>query len=284
MDQAAHFFERGWVGLAPDPAVARWAAKALPVAEACLADPGHRARWMRCGGTWFAGVNVFPNDAIGGVPDAGRPAAGAACADVPAGTVPPLAGAPVAFAERALGLAGFGWDPGQVSACFAGYPRPWEGESEAAFRFRRDRDAAHVDGLLRFDGRRRRLGEVHGFILGLPLDDAPAEAAPLVVWEGSHEIMRQAFRHRFAGLPPERWADEDITDAYLGARSAAFARCRRVVVHAKPGAAYIVHRLALHGIAPWTAGAGCGAARRMIVYFRPDPFPGKPPGWWLERP
>ena len=276
MAEAARFFERGWVRFARDPAIAEWARKALPVAEGCLADPGHRERWLRCGGTWFAGVNVFPNDATGAVPGGWN------------GGVPPLAGAPVSFAASALGLSGLAWDPAQVSVCFPGYPRPWEGESEAAFRFRRDRDAAHVDGLLRFDGRRRCLGEVHGFILGLPLDDAPAEAAPLVVWEGSHEIMRDAFRARLAGLPPERWAAEDVTEAYLAARRAALERCRRVPVHARPGEAYMLHRLVLHGVAPWAAGddgaAGCGAARRMIVYFRPDPFPGAPPGWWLGRP
>ena len=270
MTEAARFLDRGWVRFPRDPAVVAWAAAARPVAEACLADPRHRARWLRCGGTWFAGVNVFPNDAAGAVPD--RP-------------VPPLTGAPVDFVAETLGLSGFAWDAGQVSVCFSGYPQPWEGESEAAFRFRRDRDAAHVDGLMRFDGRRRRLGEVHGFILGLPLDAAPPEAAPLVVWEGSHEVMRQAFRDRLAGLPPGAWAAEDVTDAYVAARRQAFERCRRVAVHARPGEAYLVHRLALHGVAPWPAGGRpARAARRMIVYFRPDPFPGAPPGWWLERP
>lgn len=280
MTDARQFRDSGWVRLPHDPEVAGWAARARPVAEACLADPGHRARWLRCGGTWFAGVNVFPNDAAGAVPDEG---------------VPPLAGAPVAFAATELGLSGLAWDAGQVSACFPGYPQPWDGESEAAFRFRRDRDAAHVDGLLRFDGRRRRLGELHGFILGLPLDEAPQDAAPLVVWEGSHEIMRQAFRDRLAGVPPEDWAAEDVTDAYVAARRTAFERCRRVPVHALPGECYLVHRLALHGVAPWAAGsgtigsgtedrAGDRAARRMIAYFRPDPFPDAPPGWWLDRP
>ncbi len=267
MTDASLFLDRGWVRFPRDPVLADWAARALPVAEVCLAEPGHRQRWLRCGGTWFAGVNVFPNDAVGAVPGQG---------------VPRLAGPPVAFAQTALGLSGFDWDAGQVSVCFPGYPRPWEGESESAFRFRRDRDAAHVDGLTRFAGRRRRLGEVHAFILGLPLDDAPPDAAPLVVWEGSHEIMRQAFRDRFAGLPPDAWAAEDITDAYVAARRMAFERCRRVPVNARPGASYLVHRLALHGAAPWSAGEG--VARRMIVYFRPDPFPGTPPGWWLERP
>lgn len=265
------FFERGWVRFPHDPAVADWVAAVRPVAEDCLADHAHRARWLRCGGTWFAGVNVLPNNAAGAVPGRG---------------VRPLAGAPVAFVTEVLGFAGFDWDRGQVSVCFPGYPRPWEDEDEAAFRFRRDRDAAHVDGLMRVDGRRRRIGEPHGFILGLPVDDVGPEAAPLVVWEGSHEIMRAAFRDRLAGLPADRLAGEDITDAYVAARRAAFERCPRVPVHARPGEAYIVHRLALHGVAPWPVdlAAGPGAERRMVVYLRPDPFPGAPVTWWLERP
>ncbi|HET7408731.1 MAG TPA: hypothetical protein VFJ13_00890 [Paracoccaceae bacterium] len=264
-DVAAQFFRAGWVRFPHDPAVAAWAATARPVAEDCIANPQHRARWLRCGGTWFAGVSVFPNDASGAVPGRG---------------VPPLGGAPVRFVAQALGLSGFDWDPAQVSACFSDYPQPTEGESEAAFRFRRDRDAAHVDGLTRFDGRRRP-GERHGFILGLPLSDSPAEAAPLVVWEGSHEIVRRTLGDRLAGVAPERWAEEDVTDAYVAARREAFGTCRRVVVHASPGSAWLVHRLALHGVAPWRAGDG---PPRIVAYFRPDPFPNVSPEWWLDRP
>jgi len=260
------FFRSGWVRFPHDAAVADWAARARPVAEACLAQPGHRRRWLRCGRTWFVGVNVFPNDAAGAVPEAG---------------VPPLAGPPVRFVAEVLGLAGVDWDRAQVSVCFPGYPRRSAGESEAAFRFRLDRDAAHVDGLRRVEGRRRRLGERHGFILGLPLTDGPADAAPLVVWEGSHEIIRRALRARLAEVPPERWAGEDLTDAYAAARRECFETCRRAPVHARPGEAYLIHRLALHGVAPWAAEA---VGERAIAYFRPDPFPGIAPDWWLERP
>ena len=49
-----------------------------------------------------------------------------------------------------------------------------------------------------------------------------------------------------------------------------FESCERVVVHAEPGEAYIVHRLALHGVAPWVDGAEAGPDGRMIVYFRPE--------------
>ncbi|HEX7081590.1 MAG TPA: hypothetical protein VF329_11300 [Gammaproteobacteria bacterium] len=262
---AAQFFRGGWVRFPHAPEVADWAARARPVAEACVADPEQRARWLRCGGTWFVGVNVFPNDAAGAVPEAG---------------VPPLAGPPVEFIAEALKLA-VGWDRGQISACFPGYPRPSAGESAAAFRFRRDRDAAHVDGLQRFESRRRRLGELQGFILGVPLTDAPAGAAPLVVWEGSHEVMRRALRARLADVPTERWRDEDLTDAYVAARRECFETCRRVPLHARPGESYLIHRLALHGVAPWSAAP---AGERLIAYFRPNPFPDAAPDWWLDRP
>jgi hypothetical protein len=263
---AAQFFHSGWLRFPHDPAIADWAARARPVAKACLAHPEHRARWLRCGGTWFVGVNVFPNDADGAVAEAG---------------VPLLAGPPVRFISEMLGLTDVALDRAQVSVCLPGYPRPTAGESEAAFRFRRDRYAAHVDGLRRFENRRRRLGEPHGFILGLPLTEAPADAAPLVVWEGSHEIIRRALRARLASIPPGRWADEDVTDAYVAARRECFEVCRRVPVHARPGEAYLIHRLALHGVAPWAAEE---EGERTIAYFRPNPFAGAAPEWWLERP
>jgi hypothetical protein len=262
---AEQFQQTSWIRFPRDQAVAEWVLRARPVAERCVADAALRARWMRCGGTWFIGVNVLPNDTTGAIASAG---------------VPPLEGAPVRFIEGVLELP-VALDHAQVSVCFPGYPQPSAEEPEAAFRFRRERDAAHVDGVRRSEGRRRRLGDSHGFILGLPLTNVPPDAAPLVVWEGSHEVIRNAFRARLQHLPPERWADEDITDAYVAARRECFERCRRVLVHAEPGEAYVVHRLALHGIAPWRAD---NAGKRVIAYFRPNPFPGRGRGWWLERP
>jgi len=268
MTPEERFFQAGWSRFPHDRAVAAWAEAARPVAEACLADEAARRAWLRCGGTWFAGVNIFPNDAAGAVPEAG---------------VPPLSGGVIDFLAQALGLSGFAWDKAQISVCFPGYPQPWEGESDSAFRFRRDRDAAHVDGVLRDEVRRRSLGETHGFILGLPLVEAHEDAAPLVVWEGSHERVRAAFRARFAGIAPAEWAAEDITEAYQAVRREIFESCRRVPVWARPGEAYLVHRLALHGVAPWAA-PHCpeGGPPRMIAYFRPDIAPGAAPDWWLE--
>lgn len=260
------FFALGWQRFPFDADVADWVRRATPVAEETLNDPDQRRQWLRCGGTWFAGVNALPNDAHAAVPEQ---------------DVPPLTGTVVDFIRDRLGLQGFAWDPAQVSVCFPGYPQPWDGETDAAFGFRKNRDAAHVDGLTRTPPDRRRfLGEVHGFILGLPMSDPGPEAAPVTVYEGSHERMRAAFLDRFAGIAPKDWSTEDVTDIYVATRRACFEQCRRVKIYAKPGEAYLIHRLALHGVAPWGEGEG----KRMIAYFRPDPFPGADPDWWLERP
>ena len=262
------YLSRGWTIFPWDSRIANWVAKALPVAHRIAEDRDLRRQWLRCGGTWFAGVNALPNDRFGAVPQHG---------------VPALGGKAVEFAQNVSGLTDIEWDPAQISICYPGYPQPWEGESPSAFRFRRDRDAAHVDGLMRQDpGRRRKLGETHAFILGLPMTDVPGRAAPLVVYEGSHEIIRTAFQARFAGIVPEHWTEEDLTDAYVAARREAFERCPRVTVAARPGEAYLVHRLAVHGVAPWSSDRTDGM--RMIAYFRPEPGQGHGPDWWLNAP
>lgn len=261
----AGFFTRGWAAFAPEPSVAEWVAAAAPLAAEIAADPEARAAWLRCGGTWFAGVNVFPNGPDGGVP----------------GRVPPLPSAILAVLRDLLGFDGLAFDRAQISVCYPGYPQPWEGESDAAFRFRRDRDAAHLDGLLRDAARRRYPGEVHGFILGIPLTEAHPEAAPLVVYERSQEILRAALAERLAGIPPTDWATEDVTEVYQAARRRVFETCARVPVTVPLGGWYLVHRLALHGVAPWRAEGG--GTPRAVCYFRPDPFPGQGPGWWLQR-
>jgi hypothetical protein len=59
-----------------------------------------------------------------------------------------------------------------------------------------------------------------------------------------------------------------------------FEACPRVALTAKPGEAYVVHRLALHGCAPWQGGAQTEDGR-MIIYFRPQYDSPEP---WLEAP
>ena len=156
------------------------------------------------------------------------------------------------------------------------------GESAAAFRYRREKAAAHVDGIVpEGPGRCRHLRHHHAFILGLPMVEASPDASPFTVWEGSHEVVRDALRDRLGGVPTEQWGDEDITDAYQAARRRIFAACRPVEISARPGEAYLVHRLALHGIAPWGKQAVAGRDGRMICYFRPE-F-GSAANWLSER-
>ena len=89
----------------------------------------------------------------------------------------------------------------------------------------------------------------------------------MMVWEGSHLLMRDAFAAVLTDVAPANWGEVDLTDMYQATRRLCFETCKRVVVHAAPGEAYVIHRLALHGVAPW---AEVPDACRMIAYFRPD--------------
>ena len=257
------FYRDGWCRFGFDSALAEWVEHALPVARATVVDPAN-GQWLRYGGTWFAGVNVLLNGADGAVPGG-----------------PVLSGVAVDFIGTELGLTGFSWDKAQVSVCFPGYPQPMAGESEAVFNYRLKRDAAHVDGLRRDENRRRFVAENHGFILGIPLVAAGAAASPVVVWRGSHEKVRTAMREALQGVALEDWSTVDVTEAYHAVRRDIFETCERVRVTARPGEAYLIHRLALHGVAPWAEGAEAGRDGRMIAYFRPAAGTGED---WLNRP
>ena len=229
----------GYVVFAHDPAVARWAVAAKRTGHEVLAQ----GRDFRHGRTWFVGVDALPNapdGSIDGVPLAGK---WRNYIDVP----------PI-------------WHSAQLSVVFPGYPRQDAGESDAAHRFRYNRDAAHVDGLLpEGPDKRRHLREPHDFILGLPLDDV--SASPLVVWPGSHLMMRAAFKEVFAGVPSDAWGDLDVTEVYQSTRHKVFESCPRVEVVASPGQAILLDRHVLHGVAPWAQDAE--GDMRMIAYFRP---------------
>ncbi len=249
MDPALALSERGWCRFDRDDVVLRWVETARSAARAALADPAH-AHWLRCDGTWHAGVNILPNDGHGALP--GGPA---------------LAGAAVDLAQSLYGP--LAWDAGQVSAAWPGYPRQGT-ESDAAFRYRVRRDAAHVDGLKRAGPSNTRiLGEPHAFILGLPLSETDPGASPVVVWDGSHRIIGAALQSALSDHSEKDWPGIDLTEIYQSTRRKIFDTCRRVVVHAQPGEAYLIHRQALHGITPWAEGAAAEQGGRMIAYFRP---------------
>ncbi len=226
---------------------------ALPAARATLTDPAQK-QWLRYQGTWFAGVNALPNDSSGRVANSA-----------------PLTGKAIDFITSKLGLPAFSWDQAQVSICYPGYPQPMDGETQAQYSFRKNRDAAHVDGLRGVGQPRRRFAEeCHAFILGIPMVETSADAAPFVIWEGSHDIMRRAFVSALGKIPPADWIRTDLTDVYKQARKHCFEQCRRMELHARPGETYLAHRLCLHGVAPWGKTATAGPDGRMICYFRPQ--------------
>lgn len=233
---------RDWQRFASDPGLVRWAAAADQVATEVLADPAqaHQYRYEK---TWFVGVDALPNANDGSL-----------------GAVP-LAG------DVLAGLWNGAWHRAQLSVTFPGYPQRMAGESAGQHRFRVQRNAAHVDGLLPMGpARRRHLIEPHAFILGLPLNDVTE--SPLVVWEGSAAIMKAAFKEAFDGVPARDWAKVDLTEMYQTTRKRCFESCKRVALVAKPGEALLLHRLTLHGVASWAGSDPCEEGRR-IAYFRP---------------
>jgi len=224
--------EPGYTVFDHDPAIANWAKAALKLSE--MLNTSER----RHGGTWFVGVDALDNATDGSIDGVAWP-----------------------HAYRASS-----WHKAQVSIVYPGYPQQDPNESDAAHRFRKNRDAAHMDGLLpEGPTKRRHLREPHAFIIGVPLN--AASASPLVVWPGSHVIMRSAFEQAYRGHAPETWGDIDVTEIYQRARKDVFETCERIEVPLNVGQAIIVHRHLIHGVAPWSGVAP--SEGRVIAYFRP---------------
>jgi hypothetical protein len=227
----------------PDPDVRRWAQAALFAARIVSTDPTVRAANLRHGGTWFVGVDALPNAADGSID-----------------------GVPLAGNWRNHVSAPSRWHPAQLSVVYPGYPLQDAGETDANHRYRINRYAAHVDGLLpQGPDRRRFLKEPHAFILGLPLN--ASTAAPLVVWPDSHRIMGQAFAGLRKAADPTQ---EDITEVYQNARRQVFEEIEPQSVVAGPGQVILLHRHLLHGVHPWVECAQSPQEGRIIAYFRPQ--------------
>jgi hypothetical protein len=248
--------QRGWCTFPHSEELLSWVDSVQPVAEQLLQDAS-LAHWWRHGETWFAGVNVLPNDHVGKVIDG-----------------PALSDDVCAWVRQQVNMnasESLTWEPGQLSVVKPGYPQRDAQESEAAHRFRYNRDAAHVDGLLPVGEERRRMPqEFHRLILGIPLQQTPAHAAPTVVWEGSHKLIQQAFIETLKDIPIQHWPQTDLTDVYQRIRREVFERCKRVEVHVPPGECYLIHRFAVHGVAPWQAQHDDQNKLRSIVFFRPE--------------
>ena len=226
----------------------RWAQAARHVARRVVRDPDMIARWLQCDGTWFVGVDALPSDKDGAV-----------------GAVP-LAGPAADRIGPRQDL-----HPAQLSVTYPGYPRPRAGESPAAFRFRLNRDAAHMDGVLAEGTPKRRfLRERHDWILGLPLTETSEGASPLVVWAGSHHILQQALIDALGESPEESWPEIDITEVYQAARARCFEDCPRIPLFTRPGEAVLLNPFLLHGVSRWQAGATASEEGRMVAYLRPE--------------
>ena len=239
----------GWTKFDYDSDIAAWVEAAHREALSVVSDPTIREQWLQCEGTWFVGVDALPSCQFGAI--AGTPLKGRVMDWLSQVDTKPM-------------------HPAQLSVIYEGYPKPRKGEGDAAFNYRLKRDAAHVDGLLPVgQARRRMLKEPHAYILGVPLNSCSPEASPLVIWEGSHIIMSQTFEKALNDIQPQKWNTVDLTDVYQAARRQVFETCPRVTVHADPGEAYVVHRLALHGVAPWAKSASAPREGRMIAYLRP---------------
>ncbi|MEL6609223.1 MAG: hypothetical protein AAFO93_09965 [Pseudomonadota bacterium] len=234
---------RGWQVFDWDAEVAAWAAAAHRVACEVTRDPAMQDAWLRHGKTWFVGVDVMPNAGDGSVD--GVPLRGPWSNHV---SLPAT------------------WHSAQISVVYPGYPQQDLDESDANHRFRKVRFAAHVDGILPVGPERRRIPqEPHAWILGLPLN--ASDAAPLVVWEGSAPIMRRGLREAIGERDPRA---VDVTEAYQAARREVFETCVPHRIDMGPGQAVLVHRLALHGVAPFAEGESAPPEGRMVAYFRPE--------------
>ncbi len=236
-----------------DPRTAAWAQEALNIARKIANDPiNHTEDNLRHQKTWFVGVDALPNGLDGnlnGVPLLGPWE----------GHVPQL---PL--------------HPAQLSIIYEGYPKQDRNESAAHHRYRLNRAAAHVDGLLATGSNRRRFAqEFHAYILSLPLNDVPH--SPTVVWRGSHQIMQTALREVLEGKEP---AEVDITDVYQAARRQVFEECEQVPLILRPGESALLHPFILHGTQPWGSGSDHSNEGRMVAFLRPEYSGGV--SEWLE--
>ncbi|MFU8824396.1 hypothetical protein [Yoonia sp.] len=229
----------GFAVLPFDGAVAKWAA----AAEALCDDMLRAGPPLRHGATWCVGVDALANAPDGSVNDVA------------------LTGTWLNYVMPPTH-----WHSAQLSVVFPGYPKQDATDTDAAHAYRINRCAAHVDGL-HAEGTppRRHLREAHAFIAGLPLN--ACAASPLVVWQGSHHIMRATFAQCYSGLAPQRWGDHDVAAAYQAARRDVFANCPQVAVTAAPGQVVLLDRHLLHGVAPWDSAITDPC--RKVAYFRP---------------
>ena len=229
-----------------------WARAARSAAITVSQHPATQAANLRHGRTWFVGVDALPTSRtgeIGGVE---------------------LNGPWDAYLPSTKPL-----HPAQLSIIYPGYPQRDATQSDANHRYRVERFAAHMDGLLPTPGQRRAASEFHAYVLGIGLGGCTA--APTMYWPGSHHILGYAMREAIGDGDPQ---DFDVTEAYHAARKEVFAKIAPVALPCAFGASFLLHRFTLHGTAPW-GDAPSVEEGRMIAFFRPE-FTDTTD--WLTRP
>lgn len=256
---------QGWHRLPASKALKAWAEHHLLPAQQCLHDPKQQSWWCYSN-TWFAGVNVLPNNGKGAVDG---------CPPLPEALLTEL----LAYCDASQG----DMDKGQISALLPGYPQWDPQQSAAANQFRQQHFAAHLDGLVPIGTQRRRhLTEQHSFILGIGLTDHPEEAAPLMLWPGSQQRIQAWLRSRLANLPSERWAEVDLTDEYQQLRQQILMDTQPMPLPLSKGQGYLLHRHLLHGMGHWPHDIPDPQQQgRIIAYFRPC---WHAPSLWLHGP
>ena len=162
MKELSDFEHKGWVKFKFDERVVRWANAANSKLISKLKNKEIFDNNLTCQGTWFVGVDALENGTDGALGEIS------------------LSGP---FESLMKHTEARGLHAAQVSIIFEGYPKPRDQESESSFNFRLKRDAAHVDGLIAdFPGGPRKLKEPHAYVLGIPLNQAPKGASPVVGW------------------------------------------------------------------------------------------------------
>ena len=259
-----NFFNRfGWAVLDPDKEMYEWIDQAKKISQQKLDKNYFIKKQLRCGGTWFVGANFLKNDSHGKLNGVS------------------LKGKAVRSIVDRYGKLFSEWDQAQVSICYRGYPQPSKSETLASFNYRKNYFGAHLDGIIPIGQPKRRYAQqYHTFIFGIPLVNFNAFAAPLVVWEGSHQIMRDAISRRLLKSSVKLWKDLDITEIYQEARKEVFLKCEQKKIVVPLGGTYILHRQVLHGVMPWGKHGRSDEKGRMIAYFRPTL---KEPQIWLNQ-
>ena len=141
-------------------------------------------------------------------------------------------------------------------------------ETANAFKYRKNRFNTHVDGVVPVgEAKRRYAREYQTFIRRIPLVDYSEFLAPVVFWEGSHNIMHYYLSKQLILLKDGLSKNEDISGIYNEARREIFTKCKPKSVTALVGGSYLIHRLALHGVMPWRGNQKLGDGERMIPYF-----------------